>query len=90
MVLTINLLESFFQHAVLFVQDLDTGWFANEGGILLENVSVYIGDNPDHTKNVACPGGPYMVVGNSNSYRSVNIGAFLSYTGYNDDVWNFG
>ena len=51
---------------------------------------VFVGDDPDYLKNVECPGGPYMVVGNSDSKIFVSYSAFNGYPGYTGNVWKFG
>ena len=49
-----------------------------------QNFRVYIGDDPDYTKNQECPGGPFMRTDDPKSYSTV----FLN--GSNESMWNYG
>ena len=67
-VLGIDLGQSFFQHAINFVQDMLEGLWANEPyGTTnvchyFQNFRIYIGDNSDWSKNAECAGGPFMTL----------------------------
>ena len=65
MVITLNLQKTFFVHSVLIVQDLLNGKLPEnqtDTNKWLQNLDIYIGNDPDMKKNKKCPGGPFMVV----------------------------
>ena len=68
-VLGIDLGKTYMQHAVLIVEDLRSG--QADSGIVdenkFQNYEVYIGDNSDWTKNLKCPGGPFMTLDDPDS-----------------------
>ena len=67
--ITIDLGQSYFQHAILAVQGV-----ANSANTelpqeeLLQNLRFHVGDDPDYTQNVECEGGPFLVWDDSKSY----------------------
>lgn len=64
LILVIDLGESFFQHSVLFVQDLFNGGylspFDDPSVDYAARVSVHIGDDPDWQRNPQCEGSPFL------------------------------
>ena len=88
--------RSFFQHAILIVEDLrDTygypGEDASQTNNFFQNFEVFIGEDLDYIKNVKCAGGPHKVVGDPASYTNVSWDvAIPPNTGNNGNVWNYG
>ena len=66
MKLVIDLKESYFQHQILIVDDFKTSdsWqqlSPTDQLSYLQNIQVYVGEDPDnHLNNNLCPGGPYL------------------------------
>ena len=59
MKVVIDLRNYFFVHAILIVDDTENIEQKN----YLQNVEIYIGDDPlDFTNNSKCPGGPFLDV----------------------------
>ena len=63
MVITIDLLEEMFVHAILFVQDVYGGKYPSHHSNtnqFVQNVEFYVGSASDYSLNPVCLGGPYM------------------------------
>ena len=58
--------EEKFQHAILFIQDLLSGYpntpndLADRPNFYTLNWTVYVGNSPIWSENPACPGGPHL------------------------------
>ena len=65
--------STYFQHAILLVQD-----FYGTGNIaitrMFQNVKIYIGDNLDYIQNSECEGSPFM----STNAADPNYGYYFS------------
>ena len=89
-VLSFNLGSSFFQHCILVVADLYTGWRPYEHtdtNQWLQNYEIYIGDDPSYANNPKCPGGPFMRTADTKNYTSITWSASGGGTA---DMWNYG
>ena len=65
MSIVLDLKQSYFQHAILILDDLvgDAMYQKEEIHYLsyLQKLQVYVGDDPnDYLQNNLCPGGPYL------------------------------
>ena len=57
LVINVDLKKSYFQHAVLVVQDLFNGWQVtemNDPNKFFQNYEIYIGDSPNYADNPKC------------------------------------
>lgn len=70
MIVSIDLGESFFIHAILIVQDLLSGIAPPEGldSQWLQNFEIHIGESSDYRDNPKCSGGPFMRKDDPNSF----------------------
>ena len=64
-ILSLDLGQSFFQHAVLLVESVDYVRTPNrekigDWNLYLMRITIYIGDDPDWTQNPTCPGSPFL------------------------------
>ena len=69
----IDLQQRYFQHAILIVDDFRNGDAFNvvdySDYIYLQNLQVYVGDDPDnYLNNNLCPGGPYLDINDTSNW----------------------
>ena len=85
MIITLDLQNPMFVHAVLIIQDLFSHHRPEDhknSNQYLQNLQLYIGNDVDYKKNALCPGGPFMIVGDSNWYTYL--------PNYDDSTWKYG
>ena len=89
MSIVLDLKQSYFQHAILILDDHfgDPMQISSLGSKsnLLQKLQVYVGDDPnDYLQNNLCPGGPYLDrEDQSNWVNDPN-------NNFNDEVWKYG
>ena len=77
LIITINLGRIAFVHSLIAVQDLYNGYALTDHldtSEYTQNIDFHIGNDPDYTKNQKCAGGPFMVVGEADSYSKDDAG----------------
>ena len=62
--LGIDLGRSYFQHAILIVQDLLSGFVTDNDkhSRYFNNFRIYIGDEENYLMNTECQGGPFLTL----------------------------
>ena len=88
-------MQSYFQHAILIVEDLSNKWTVpdmKDPKFRFQNFDVFVGNDPDYTKNTACPGGPFQNPENvAQSFTSVSYNyPNSSKKDTDEDMWNHG